>query len=109
MNKIGTTTSGTVIVEMTAAQFDALSQFQGAAVMPSAVVKMPIAERVAYVRERIVKLSPKKKEGVARSIAAMFQFTGGISDADIEEVIVRLQREKFFAIDETGHVAYKKG
>lgn len=109
MKKIGTTSAGTVIVEMTAVQFDSLTQLQGKAHVEPAAGKMSIAEKVAYVRERIAKLSPKKKEGVARSISAMFQFTGGIGEADIEEIIVRLQKERFFAIDETGHITYKKG
>lgn len=110
MKKIGTTSSGTVIVEMSAAQFDALAHFQGASALPpSAPVAMSGAARAVYVRERIAKLSPKKKDGVARSIAAMFQFTGGISEADIQDVIARLQKEKFFAIDETGRVTYKNG
>ena len=108
MKKIGTTSSGTVIVEMTTAQFDALSQLQGASqVVQSAVVKMSIADMVSYVRERLAKLSPKRKDGVARSISAMFQFSGGIAEADVEAIIGRLQKEKFFAIDETGRVTYK--
>lgn len=109
MNKIGTTSCGTVIVEMTVAQFDALSALQGVPHAQPAEVAMTLAERVTFVRERIAKLSPKRKDGVARSIAAMFQFTGGISDREIEEVISRLQKEKFLAIDEIGRVTYKKG
>ena len=109
MKKIGTTSSGTVIVEMAAAQFDALTRLQEKADVQPTADKMTISEKVAYVRERIAKLSPKKKEGVARSISAMFQFTGGISEAELEEVVGRLQQERFFAIDETGHVTYKKG
>ena len=109
MKKIGTTSCGTVIVEMTVAQFDALSALQGAPQAQPGVVAMTLAERVAFVRERIVKLNPKKKDGVARSIAAMFQFTGGISEREIEEVIGRLQKEKFLTIDENARVSYKKG
>jgi len=56
-----------------------------------------------------VKLKPKKKDGVVHSISAMFQFTGGITEAEIKEIIGRLQREKFFAINESGCVTYKKG
>ncbi len=109
MKKIGTTSSGRVIVEMTAAQFDALTQLQLKADVQPPAGKMSIAEKVAYVRERIAKLSPKKKEGLAHSISAMFQFTGGISEADIEEIVVRLKKEKVFAIDETGRVTYNRG
>ena len=109
MKKIGTTSSGTVIVEMTAAQFDALSQLQGASKAPAVVGPTSLAEKVDFVRERIAKLSPKKKDGVVRSIAAMFQFTGGVSEKDIEAIIGHLLKEKVFAIDESGRVTYKKG
>jgi len=73
------------------------------------ITAMSLAEAVAYIRERIVKLKPKKKDGVARSIAAMFRSTGGIASAQIEETILQLQKERFLDIDESGHVTYKKG
>jgi len=109
MKKIGTTSSGTVIIEMSTAQFDALSQLQVSQDAQPAIVKMSITDRVSYVRERLAKLSPKRKEGVARSIAAMFQFSGGIAEADVETIINRLQKEKFLAVNETGRVTYKSG
>jgi hypothetical protein len=109
MKKIGTTLAGTVIVEMSAAQFEALAQLQSTPKVTPDDSAMSLAERVDFVRERILKLSPKKREGVARSISAMFQFTGGVSESDVDEIIGRLQKEKFFAIDESGRVTYKKG
>jgi|SRR6516164_8757343 hypothetical protein len=109
MKKIGTTSAGTVIVEMTAAQFKSLFEISETSTAQPAVDSMSVAERVAFVRERIAKLSPKKKNGVVHSIAAMFQFTGGISEPCIDEIIGHLQGEKFFAIDEAGRVIYKKG
>jgi hypothetical protein len=108
MKKIGTTSSGTVIVEMTAAHFEALCQLQGSSKEQSATPEC-LADRVAYVRERIAKLSPKKRDGVVRSILAMFQFTGGIPESQVEEIIGRLVKAKFFTIDERGHVTYKNG
>jgi hypothetical protein len=112
MKKIGITLSGTVIVEMTEAQFDALAQIHApprAALsgVPSGIGKMTADQRVSYVRERIAKLKPKKKDGVVRSIAAMFQFDGVIDQQEIQRVIGGLQKEKFFAIDSDGRVRYK--
>ncbi|HVU34750.1 MAG TPA: hypothetical protein VHE61_15060 [Opitutaceae bacterium] len=103
MKNIGTTSSGTVIVEMTAKQFETLTQLHA----PTASAPMSLSDKTAYAKERIAKLSPKKKDGVARSIRTMFQFTGGIADTEIETVITRLQNEKFFTIDDRGHVTYK--
>jgi hypothetical protein len=112
MKKIGTTTSGTVIVEMTTTQFDALAQIQAPPVANNPVhhtegPKRTFAETDAYVRERIVKLKPKKKDGVVHSIKAMFQFTGGISEQEIEKVLQNLQKTKFVTIDDFGRVTYK--
>jgi hypothetical protein len=108
MKKIGTTASGTVIVEMSAEQFEALSKLKGTPPPPPTAATMSVAEKVEYARPRIAKLNPKKKEAVARSITAMFQFTGGIPDAQVDEIIARLQKEKFFVIDEAGRVTYTK-
>jgi hypothetical protein len=113
MKKIGTTSSGSVIVEMTAAQFEALSQLQPAPITEAStaqpdVAKMTTTEKVAYVRERIMKLKPKKKDGVARSISAMFQFNGGIEEQELQKIIGCLQKENVFTFDEVGRVTYRK-
>lgn len=60
------------------------------------------SERASYVAERLKKLSPKKKDGVIRSVEAMFQFSGGIQPSDIEKVIATLQKQKFFSIAPDG-------
>ena len=54
------------------------------------------------------KLSPKKKDGVIRSIEAMFQFGGGIESPEVEKVIATLQKQKFFSIAPDGRVTYTK-
>jgi hypothetical protein len=109
MKRNGTTSSGSVVVEMTAAQFDVLSRRQKASPTEPTAETMSLADRVTYVRDRIVKLKPKKREGVAHSISAMFQFTGGIAETDIEEIIARLQRENHLIVDEAGRVTYSQG
>jgi len=114
MKKIGTTSAGSVIVEMTTQEFDALQQIRDGGSKPSSrastvqevAPQMNHSERVIYVAERLKKLSPKKKDGVVRSVEAMFQFSGGISSSEIEEVITTLQKQKFFTIDPSGRVNY---
>ncbi len=117
MKKIGTTTTGGVIVEMTTQEYEALQQLQVGGPTPAAkvaadhevVTRMNHSERSSYVAERLKKLSPKKKDGVIRSIEAMFQFGGGIDSAETEKVIATLQKQKFFSISPDGRVTYTKG
>lgn len=111
MKKIGTTSSGTIIVEMSVETFHALSQLR---LLPTPAVENTQAantatpEKLAFIKKRILKLKPKKKAGLIRSIAAMFQFKGGIPKQEIQTIIKNLQKEKILAIDESERVAYKK-
>lgn len=114
MKKIGTTTTGSVIVEMTTQEYGALQQLQVGGSTPAENVaadhevapRMNHSERASYVAERLKKLSPKKKDGIIRSVEAMFQFSGGIQPSDIEKVIATLQKQKFFSIAPDGRVTY---
>lgn len=112
MKKIGVTSIGTVIVEMTTtAQFDALERLQApsvAADSPTDRAALTGNQCVAYVRERIGKLRPKKRDAVVSSIRAMFQFNGGISDQRIDDVVAALQKESFLSVDADGRVSYKE-
>ncbi len=138
MKKIGITSSGTVIVEMSVAQFDALMQIHAPQQTPptqpppsrpspsappvaqtesptvmSAAVKdsassMTPAQLVDYVAKRIGKLKPKKKDALVHSIETMFRMTGGIDAPGIERVIAGLQKSKFITIDASGKVAYRE-
>ena len=117
MKKIGTTTTGSVIVEMTTQEYDALHQLQagGSTPIPNVATDQEIAprmnhsERSSYVAERLKKLSPKKRDSVIRSIEAMFQFGGGIDSTEVEKVIATLQKQKFLSISPDGRVTYTKG
>jgi len=117
MKKIGTTASGSVIVEMSAQEYDALQQLQvgappngkKASISQEAPPKMTHSERATYVAERLRKLGPKKKDGVIRSIEAMFQFGGGIESAEIDRLLTTLQKKKFFTISADGRVGYNNG
>ena len=117
MKKIGTTEIGSLIVEMTQQEFEALQQLQSGSKPPATpdshhgnpVTEMKPSELANYVSERLTKLSPKKRSGVVRSIEAMFQFSGGIDSEKIESVISTLQRQQFMTIDPAGRVTYTKG
>lgn len=77
-------------------------------------VKGPVSSRdmdaldlVGYVKERLVKSRPSRKQALINYIAAMFQFQGGIGDDQINEVIVKLEREGDLVISGT-KVLYPK-
>lgn len=112
MRKIGVTSSGTVIVEMTESQYATLSSLNGSSA-PSQEPKLEKGiqpsqvERLDYVRPRLAKLKPKKRGGVVKSISAMFQFTGGIEDKEIERIIATLAKEGFLRIGSDEKVEYK--
>lgn len=111
MKKIGTTNSGTLIVEMSAETFHALSQLQATpppAAKNTQTEKPAKTEKLAFVKKRILKSKPKKKAGLTRFIAAMFQFKGGIPEQEIQTIIKNFQKEKILAIDENNQVTYQE-
>jgi hypothetical protein len=55
-------------------------------------------DAVAYVKERLLKSKPSKKQSLMNFIGAMFQFQGGIEDKDIEALIERLVGEDIIVI-----------
>lgn len=63
-------------------------------------------EVVQYVFERIVKLKPSKRKTLKNSISAMFQFQGGISDAEQERIISELEKLKYIQINTNNQVKY---
>lgn len=63
-------------------------------------------EIVQYVFDRIIKLKPNQRKTLKNSIRAMFQFQGGISDAEQERIIAELQSLKYIKIDTKNKVTY---
>jgi hypothetical protein len=61
---------------------------------------------VQYVADRLRKLKPSKKEALFNSIAAMFQFQGGLSDGDKERIFSELQKRGHIVVGENGRVQY---
>ncbi len=68
----------------------------------------PDPELVQYVADRLRKLKPSKKEALFNSIAAMFQFQGGISDGDKERMFSELQKRGHIVVAENGRVQYPR-
>lgn len=112
MNKIGVTSSGTVIVEMSESQYSALSSLS-VGFPPSRDSQtekanlMSPSEKLDFVRPRLAKLKPKRRGGVVKSISAMFQFTGGIDEKDIDRIIESLAKEGYLKIGSDEKVEYK--
>ncbi len=67
---------------------------------------LPDREMVTYVSERLLKLKPGKKDGVLNSIGAMFQFQGGVSDADKEKLFAALVKNKHITVSDNGRIQY---
>ena len=63
-------------------------------------------ELIQYVAERLRKLKPSKKDAVFNSVAAMFQFQGGISEADKETVFSELQKRRYIVVGKDGRMLY---
>ena len=66
-------------------------------------------ELVQFVADRLRKLKPSNKKALFNSIAAMFQFQGGISDSDKERMFSELQKRGHIVIAENGRVQYPHG
>ena len=56
-------------------------------------------DTIGYGVERLLKLRPSKKKTLANSIKSMFQFQGGISEADIDAIIHELEKRKHIKIE----------
>jgi len=66
-------------------------------------------DNIEYVAPRLLKLRPGKKEGVLNSIAAMYQFQGGISDADKERIFTGLVKHGYIRLESNNRVSYPGG
>lgn len=65
-----------------------------------------IANVVQDVVRRLTKLKPSKRSSLLNSIASMFQFQGGISEADKELIVSELQRLEYIRIDKNDKVKF---
>lgn len=128
MHKIGLTQTGSVIVEMTVKEYEALQLLNGGdgqladttsekvlsnkvypaptdAVAGVSGDQMTLKQAVDYCSPRLVKLRPKKKSGVINGLHAMFNFQGGVSDERAEEIYQALRNKGVFA-EVNGRIEY---
>ena len=114
MKKIGITSSGSLIVEMSKEQFDAISKI-AAPTKPhpkqssDESSRMSLAEKIDFVEPRLIKLAPKKPDALIRSVKTMFNFTGGISDSEAEKIIQKLKNKGVIKISGGSKVMYNAG
>lgn len=70
------------------------------AVTPEAV------QNAAYAAQRIRKLNPKTRKALMNSIDAMYQFRGGISEEERQQLVDVLGADHGIAIDHNDRVTY---
>ena len=66
----------------------------------------PVSELIQYVAERLRKLKPSTKDATFNSIGAMFQFQGGISEVDKENLFAELQKQRHIVLGKNGRIQY---
>lgn len=64
------------------------------------------SETLDYVMIRLSKSRPTKRASLENFISAMFQFRGGMSENERNDIINRLQSLKHISIDTNGRVSY---
>lgn len=114
MRKIGSTSTGSVIIEMTAAQYAALTQVMGpkSGVDESEEKKpanrpvMAVHRKQGYIRNCLNQLRPENRQEVFRSIRSMFHGSGGIRDTEVDQMIDYLIKDGYFRIDAHDRVTY---
>lgn len=57
-------------------------------------------DKTAYIAKRIFKSKPAKKAALINAIKSMFQFQDDITDSDIENIILDLQKRNFIKVIE---------
>lgn len=73
---------------------------------PIIIVDEDKVDTITYVFERLSKLKPTKIKTLTNSIKSMLQYQGGISDNDVEIIIIELQKRKLINLT-ANNVTYK--
>ncbi|NDV62965.1 hypothetical protein G0Q06_10920 [Puniceicoccales bacterium CK1056] len=112
MRKVGATTSGSVIVEMDLAQFEALKQFMDPKPAPAEkmekqeVKAMAVKRKLDNIRNCVRKLKPESRESLVLLIKNAHSFSGAYAEKELDHLIEILAREKHFEIKEDGRLEY---
>ena len=78
-------------------------QIEQAAPLKETPAELSLDDIVARLR----KLNCKKEKTMMNSIAAMYQFRGGISETDVKKIILKMSMQKIISISETGAITWK--
>jgi hypothetical protein len=57
------------------------------------------SDLLEYVKERLAKSKPSKRQSLSNFISAMFQFQGGIDSEDVEKLISRLEKSGILRLE----------
>ena len=112
MRKVGATTSGSVIVEMNLAQFEALSQFMDPKPAPAdktekqEVKAMAVKRKLDNIRNCVRKLKPESRESLVSLIKNAHSFSGAYAEKELDHLIEILARETHFEIKADGSLEY---
>ncbi len=61
---------------------------------------------IAYIAQRLNKLKPSKLKGLLNSINAMFQYQGGISHFDQQQILSKLVEQHYLALTSDNRIHY---
>ena len=110
--------TGSVLVEMSYAQFNNLTQLmqpldpdndEPAPVRPQAVAQMPamvLKKRLESVRRCLSKLRPSSLPDLQRTIRLVCSHTGGVRDSEVQHIINLLQKERYLQVLPDESVVY---
>ena len=96
MDKVGKTQSGSLLVEMTEAEFEKLKSGSATNTDAFMVMRMTVKDCVDYCAGKFAKIHPNKKSGVISTIKAAFNFKADITDAQAEQIYKGLLNKKLF-------------
>lgn len=106
MHPIGKTSAGNHLVELTPAEFSQLTYALATKSGESALVaSMDLRELVSEVGPRLRKSHPTTTEKARNFVAAMFQFSGGINPARLNELFAELAKQRIIR-DVAGKISY---
>jgi hypothetical protein len=118
MRKVGATASGSVIIEMSPIQYEALQRAMVDDPIPERAVihgientpRNPTIDRnkLEFVRNCALKLKPSTVEELVRSIKTAGSATSGLEDREIRDLIRILEREGVFSVGEQSRLSYRQ-
>lgn len=106
MHPIGKTSSGNHLVELTPVEFTQLNRTLATKPGESALVaSMELSHLVSEVGPRLRKSHPTTTEKARNFVAAMFQFSGGIEPARLDQLFAELAKQRIIR-DMAGKISY---